>query len=363
MKNSTPAFLQRRQHRKARHTAQRQAQCRAQRRAAAAEPSRGQAVLYELCKTIHHVFPNLFDQLRQVEDCRQKSEYTLVEILLAGIMLFVFQEGSRNALNNKRDEKKFKQHYERLFKLRLPHLDTVHRVLCRLPDAELEQLKHTLVKTLLEKKMLHKYRRFERWFVVAVDGTGVVSFSEPHCEHCLHRTSKTGKTTYFHPVLEAKLITTSGLAISIATEWIANPDGEYDKQDGERKAFVRLAAQLKQHYPRLPICLLVPRFNRGMASIPIRVSSISAARMGGPLFSPSKTATCPPFGRTFKGCCPERRRSANTSGVTTVPPSSTRPVAGSTTSTMAATPWRGWSAWKSSPPRRRADRPKVGLST
>jgi hypothetical protein len=127
MKNSTPAFLQRRQYRKACHTAQRQAQRRAQRRAAA-EPSRGQAVLYELCKTLHHVFPDLFDPLRQVEDCRQKSNYTLVEILLAAIMLFVFQQGSRNALNNKRDEKKFKKHYKRLFKLRLLHLDTVHRV-------------------------------------------------------------------------------------------------------------------------------------------------------------------------------------------------------------------------------------------
>ena len=51
MKNSTPAFLQRRQHRKARHTAKRQAQRRTQRRAAAAEPSRGQAVLYELCRS------------------------------------------------------------------------------------------------------------------------------------------------------------------------------------------------------------------------------------------------------------------------------------------------------------------------
>lgn len=151
--------------------------------------------------------------MRQLEDCRQQSNYTLVAILLAGIMLFVFQQGSRNALNNKRAEKKFKQHYERLFKLRLPHLDTVHRVLCRLPEAELEHLKRTLVKTLLAKKVLHKYRLFGKWFVVAVDGTGVVSFSEPHCEHCLQRTSKTGKTTYFHPVLEAKLITTSGLAL------------------------------------------------------------------------------------------------------------------------------------------------------
>jgi hypothetical protein len=255
MKHSIPAFLQRRQHRKARHTANRQAQRRARRRAAAPEPSRGQAILYELLKTIHHFFPDLFERLRQLKDCRQKSDYTLVELLLAGIMLFVFQQGSRHALNNKRDEKKFRNHYERLFKLRLPHLDTVHRVLCRLPDTELEPLKHTLVKTLLEKKVLHKYRLFERWFVVAVDGTGVVSFGERHCEHCLHRTAKSGKTTYFHPVLEAKLITTSGLAISLATEWMVNPDGEYDKQDCEYKAFVRLAAQLKQQYPRLPLCL------------------------------------------------------------------------------------------------------------
>jgi hypothetical protein len=55
--------------------------------------------------------------------------------------------------------------------------------------------------------------------------------------------------------LEAKLITPTGLAISLATEWIANPPGEYDKQDCERKAFERLAAQLKQRYPRLPLCL------------------------------------------------------------------------------------------------------------
>ena len=109
MKNSTPAALQRRQHRKARHTAQRQAQCRARRRAAAAQPSRGQAVLYELLKTIQHFFPDLLERLRPLEDCRQQSDSTPVEILLAGIRLFVLQQGSRNALNNKREEEKFRK--------------------------------------------------------------------------------------------------------------------------------------------------------------------------------------------------------------------------------------------------------------
>jgi len=251
MKKRANARLQRQQQKRARYTARRQEK----KRLSAPTQSRGKAMVCELFKTINHFFPDLFDQLRQIEDCRGRSDYTLSEILMAAIALFIFQQGSRNAFNNLRQEAKFKKHYRRLFKLRLPHLDTVHRVLCRLTDEPLEQLKQWLVKTLLEKKALHKYRLFGKYFVVAIDATGTMSFAQRHCEQCLHRTSKKGKTTYFHNVLEAKLITANGFAISLATEWIANPLTEYDKQDDERKAFVRLAAKLKQLYPRLPICL------------------------------------------------------------------------------------------------------------
>jgi hypothetical protein len=251
MKKRSNARLQRQSKKETRHRARRQAKPPV----TGAAKSRGQTVVCELLKTIEHFFPDLLERLRQLEDCRRKSDYALSELLMAGIALFVFQQGSRNALNNQRQEAKFKKHYQRLFKLRLPHLDTVHRVLCRLVDEQLERLKQGLVKTLLEKKVLHPYRLLQRYFVVAIDATGTLSFAEKHCAQCLHQTSKTGKTRYFHQVLEAKLITPNGFAISLATEWIANPVGAYDKQDCERNAFVRLAAKLKQCYPRLPICL------------------------------------------------------------------------------------------------------------
>ncbi len=251
MKPKADTILQRQRKSKARRKAKRQA-----RRSAPGSPrSRGEGLVGELSETIEQLFPTLFEQLGEVADCRGKSKYTMAEILMAGIALFIFQQGSRNALNNKRQEGKFKEHYRKLFRLRLPHLDTVHRVLARLPEEALEGLKHWQVKTLLERKSLHGHRLFGRWFVVAVDATGMFSFSEKHCEQCLHQTSKSGKTTWFHNVLEAKLITSSGLAISLATEWIVNPEGEYVKQDCERKAFTRLAAQLKKRHPRLPICL------------------------------------------------------------------------------------------------------------
>lgn len=251
MKKRTHARLQRQSKKKARQLARRQAK----QRLSGTAKSRGKAVVCELFKTIQHFFPDLLERLRELDDCRRKSDYALSEILMAAIALFLFQQGSRNAFNNQRQEAKFKKHYQKRFKLRLPHLDTVHRVLCRLADEQLERLKQGLVKTLLEKKVLHPYRLFKRHLVVAIDATGTMRFTEPHCEQCLHQTAKSGKTSYFHNVLEAKLITPNGLAISLATEWIANPVGEYDKQDCERNAFVRLAAKLKHLYPRLPLCL------------------------------------------------------------------------------------------------------------
>jgi hypothetical protein len=66
-----------------------------------------------------------------------------------------------------------------------------------------------------------------------------------------------GETRYYHPVLEAKLVTSNGFAFSLMTEFIENAAPKADKQDCELKAFYRLAARLKARFPRLPICLLL----------------------------------------------------------------------------------------------------------
>jgi hypothetical protein len=89
---------------------------------------------------------------------------------------------------------------------------------------------------------------------MARDGTGIYSFSEPHCEHCLTRTDN-GKTTDDHYLLEDVLVTSDGFSFSLMSELIENPQPNPTKQDGEWKAFDRLAERLKKRFPRLPICL------------------------------------------------------------------------------------------------------------
>ncbi len=134
-------------------------------------------------------------------------------------------------------------------------MDTVDEVMRKLEETELEKLKMSMVKTLLNKKVFHKYRFLKKWFLVAVDGSGMVSYSKRHCDNCLTKTSSKGKITYSHHVLEAKLICASGFSISLATEWVENAEKEFEKQDCEQKAFKRLAKKLKKMYPRLPICI------------------------------------------------------------------------------------------------------------
>lgn len=215
-------------------------------------------LIYQMHQTIHHHFPELFDWMREVDDCRKKkSTYELATLLTACLAMYLFKSGSRNAFNELRDDVQFEDNYKKLFKRPLPHPDTVDKVMRLLQESQIEKLKQKMVKVLLRRKVLHKNRFRNQWFRVAVDGSGVMSFDHKHCEQCLHKTSKKGKTTYSHHVMEARLITPNGFSISLATEWIENPEGgEYDKQDCERSAFLRLAKKLKRAFPQLPILIL-----------------------------------------------------------------------------------------------------------
>ncbi len=214
-------------------------------------------IIYQIYKTINEHFPTLFDQLANLlTDPRKRRAYALSEIVLATVMMFLLREGSRNAFNSDRRQETFIKNYERLFGLRLPHMDTVEDVLRLLQPDELEKLKACLVSGLIEKKVFHKFKFLGKRFIIAIDGTGLYSYAHKHCDQCLHKTSSTGTTTYFHHVLEAKLVTANGMAISLCTEWIANdPESQFDKQDCEHKAFKRMAIKLKKLFPRLPICI------------------------------------------------------------------------------------------------------------
>src|SRR5689334_16513304 len=149
---------------------------------------KGSKIIQLMHRTIHHFFPDLLQSIKtHIQDPRKKaSQYSISEIITACIMMSVFKEGSRHAMNQTRSEDQFKENYFKIFRQRLPHMDTINNVMKKIKEHELERLKKSLIQSLLEKKVLHKFKFFGRYFGVAVDGTGVHKFDKkPEDGQCL----------------------------------------------------------------------------------------------------------------------------------------------------------------------------------
>ena len=170
--------------------------------------------------------------------------------------MFLFKRGSRNNADNSRGKINYNKNIQQIFQFRLPDLDTANNLMINLDIQHLESIKKKIVSILLSRKVLNKYKLFDLYHNITVDGTGVHSYDyEPYPE-CPYKTSKNGIITWTSYVLEAKIVCSNGFSISIATEWVKNPaTKDFDKQDCEQKAFVRLSKKLKKDFPRLPICI------------------------------------------------------------------------------------------------------------
>ena len=106
-----------------------------------------------------------------------------------------------------------------------------------------------LVKRLLNAKFFEGDRLFGRFYCLAVDA---VHRDERRCSRGEALTKLERKTV----ALEAKLITKTGMAITVCTEDVEPYDGKKEKQDCEINAFKRMAPVLKSLMKKYPLCLV-----------------------------------------------------------------------------------------------------------
>lgn len=103
------------------------------------------------------------------------------------------------------------------FNKTMAHHDTVENLLKKLNPNEISAVRRNMINRLIRMKSLKSFRLWDKYYMVAIDGTGHLVFKDRHCPHCLTK-QKDGKITYYyHNVLEAKIVTETGLALSIET--------------------------------------------------------------------------------------------------------------------------------------------------
>lgn len=220
---------------------------------------------------MRQLLPLLLRRFAKIPDPRHpnKLKHRLTVLMIYGILVFVFQYASRRAANAEITRPMFEHNLRLLFPQidTLPHADTLFRLLCRIDVGEIEQAHLALVTQLIRNKKFSRYL-INNAYPIGIDGSQKIAFSTLWDEQLLQRrigpkvdpdSDEEQTYQYYVYVLEASLCFRNGMVIPLMSEFLEyqQGDGEQRKQDCESKAFHRLAARIKQAFPRLRVMLLL----------------------------------------------------------------------------------------------------------
>jgi hypothetical protein len=191
----------------------------------------------------------------------EQSVYAQAHLLWLGILLFLMHLGSRRQMRFERLADAFIHNLATLCGQvdvdTVADPDTLAYYAERVPVGAVEKLLARITTCLIRSKALDPFR-LQGYFPVAIDGSQICTFDHEPWPGCPHRQLSGGSTQYFAYVLDAKLLTPWGMALSLATEMLTNEGHKnFDKQDCELKAFPRLVDKLYALFPRTPLCLLL----------------------------------------------------------------------------------------------------------
>ncbi len=212
------------------------------------------------------LWPKFNAYLDSVDDFRRRDRvvYGLRLLVFLAILERIMGHTSNRQHDDVKYEEFLKETVSRLTESHpefLPHPDTIRYLIERLKPDDIDGVRRKMVNRLLRGKILYGTRtgdwlsRTSRFYRVVLDGVHYHSSASP-IPNSTHRNHSDGRTEYMLTALEASIVTPGGFRIPLMTEFIANPAGEYDKQDCELKAAKRLLKRLKDKFGRLKLILL-----------------------------------------------------------------------------------------------------------
>ena len=211
------------------------------------ERRKNERAIVDFIMVMNHFFHYLREWLLEMDDPRNKSyiTYTQADLFYMGLLKNVCGQYSMRGMDENFNEENC--------------IDTLNYYLERLSPECVSALRRKMVTSLIRGKQFNKGRLQKKYWRIILDGTGLFYFKEKYCENCLcvERTDKDSKKSkqYYHKVLEAKIMLSENVIISIGTEFIENENEEVSKQDCELNAAKRLLERIKKEYLRLPICI------------------------------------------------------------------------------------------------------------
>jgi hypothetical protein len=213
----------------------------------------------QLDALVRHCFPKMNQWLEALPDprrqdlCTYKSRHIWWQIVLT----FLLRGGSRNAFDGDRNTGQLPSNVLQLCEQVWDEerFGTRRTVTCsgnavyhasRIAVSAVAEVPVKMVRRLMQMRLLDSGRLFDRWWLIAIDGTLQDRGYETKEGEARHRYT-----------LAASLVGPYGMTFPLMSEFMDMRDPVRDKEDCELNAFMRLATRLRAEFPHLLICLLL----------------------------------------------------------------------------------------------------------
>lgn len=178
----------------------------------------------------------------------ERSEFSNLDCALSALGIFTFKFPSLLCFDNARRTNSMIMHnLKNLFCLSTVPCDTYMRErVDKISPKVLRKAFRNLFALVQRSKLLDNFKFFGDNYLVSVNGTGVFSSHEVHCENCCSKKYRDGSVTYYHQILAAALVHPDQKVVyPFCPEPIMIADGD-QKNDCERNALRRWVTDFRQ---------------------------------------------------------------------------------------------------------------------
>ena len=227
------------------------------------EMAQRQNIVEKTTVIYRQMLPGLIKKLSKIKDPRNplKIKHKITVLMVYGILLFVYQIGSRRNANKEMTSPIFLSNVTAVFPefKTIPHADTLARLLEKIDCEKIQDEMVEMLKDLIKKKKF-KNHLINKRYLIAVDGTQKFFRKYQWQEEALKRNvgGEAKIPQYYVYALDSVLILDNGIVLPVLTEILDNEDWieGVTKQDCERKAFKRLAPRLRKIFGKGNVTLL-----------------------------------------------------------------------------------------------------------
>ncbi len=185
----------------------------------------------------------------------EKVVYSLKDALLTSFAAFSLKYDSLKSFFDELEESKEKKiSIMHLYQTdNMPSTTRLKEIIDPIETENLRPAYNDIFRELQRGGALKNFLFMDKFYILALDGTGYYSSENVHCENCLVKKHKSGKITYSHQMLAGCIVhPLMKQVIPVTPEPIQNDDGS-TKNDCERNAAKRFLQKFRKDHPKLPV--------------------------------------------------------------------------------------------------------------